>query len=62
MAALRQLSRTATLADVVEAVLGERPVGHSQTYANVVLTERALTCLAKLAAGRPLRRMGAEVP
>jgi hypothetical protein len=53
MARLRRLPRTATLSDVVGAVLGERPVGHSQTYANVVLTQRALVRLAKLTAGRP---------
>jgi hypothetical protein len=53
MAELRQLPRTATLCDVVKAVLGERLIGHSQTYANVILTQRALARLAKLAAGRP---------
>ena len=52
LAALRQLPATATLRDVVEAVIGERPNGHSQTYANVVLTQRALAQLAAAVAGR----------
>jgi hypothetical protein len=52
LAALRQLPATATLRDVVEAVIGERPNGHSQTYANVVLTQRALAQLAAALAGR----------
>jgi hypothetical protein len=52
LAALRQLPETATLRDVVEAVLGERPTGHGQTYANVVTTQRALGRLAELVAGR----------
>jgi len=52
LGALRGLPATATLRDVVEAVTGERPKGHSQTYANVVLTQRALVRLAEAAAGR----------
>jgi hypothetical protein len=43
---------TATLRDLIEAVLGERPIGHSQTYANVLLTQRALARLAEVATGR----------
>ena len=50
--ALRSLPETATVRDVVEAVLGERPVGHGQTYANVNLTQRALGRLAEIASGR----------
>jgi len=46
------LPATATLRDVVEALIGERPDGHSQTYANVVLTQRALALLAAAVAGR----------
>jgi len=52
LAALRELPDTATLRDVIEAVLGERPVGHGQTYANVVVTQRALGRLAELVTGR----------
>ena len=52
MAAVRALPATATLRDVVAAVLGERPTGHGQTYANVVLTQRALARLAEAASGR----------
>src|ERR1700679_2450979 len=52
LAALRQLPATASLRDVVEAVIGARPDGHSQTYANVVLTQRTLARLAAAAAGR----------
>jgi hypothetical protein len=51
--ALRALPRSATLRDVVKAVLGERPVGHAHTYANVMLTQRALARLAQLMAGHP---------
>ena len=51
--ALRALPRNATLRDVVKAVLGERPVGHAHTYANVELTQRALARLAQLMAGHP---------
>jgi len=54
LTALRQLPEAATLRDVVEAVLGERPVGHGQTYANVVITQRALSRLAELVAGHAL--------
>jgi hypothetical protein len=50
--ALRTLPNGATLREVVAAVLGERPVGHGQTYANVDLTQRALARLAEAAAGR----------
>jgi len=49
---LKNLPPAATLRDVVEQVLGERPSGHSQTYANVVLTQRALLRLAEAATGR----------
>jgi hypothetical protein len=52
LAALRALPETATLRDVVAAVLGERPTGHGQTYANVVLTQRALARLVEAASGR----------
>ena len=52
LAVLMQLPATATLRDVVEALIGERPDGHSQTYANVVLTQRALALLAAAVAGR----------
>jgi hypothetical protein len=52
LAGLKDLPRAATLRDVVELVLGERPHGHSQTYANVVLTQRALLRLAEAATGR----------
>ena len=52
MAELEHLPATATLRDVVEHVLGERPRGHGQTYANVVLTQRALLRLAEAATGR----------
>ena len=52
LAALRDLPPTATVRDVVEAVLGERPVGHGQTYANVVLIQRALARLAASVSGR----------
>jgi hypothetical protein len=52
VSALRELPATATLRDVVAVVLGERPGGHGQTYANVVITHRALGRLAELVAGR----------
>jgi hypothetical protein len=52
MAALHALPETATLRDVVAVLLGERPTGHGQTYANVVLTQRALARLAEAASGR----------
>lgn len=52
-ASLRDLPASATLRDVVERVLGEWPRGHSQTFANVVLLQRALLRLAEAAAGRP---------
>jgi hypothetical protein len=49
---LGELPATATLRDLIEVVLGERPIGHSQTYANVLLTQRALARLAEVATGR----------
>jgi hypothetical protein len=52
LAGLKNLPPTATLRDIVEQVLGERPSGHSQTFANVVLTQRALLRLAEAATGR----------
>jgi hypothetical protein len=60
LAGLKSLPPTATLRDVVELVLGERPRGHSQTYANVVLTQRALLRLAEMAAGRAFREWEPE--
>jgi hypothetical protein len=60
LSALQRLPTTATLRDVVEAVTGERPRGHSQTYANVVLTQRALARLAEAAAGRGFGAWEAE--
>ena len=58
LVALRELPQTATVRDVVEAVLGERPIGHGQTYANVVLLQRALARLAEAASGRPVAPVG----